>query len=169
VAVHTYLCRTRWGDIDCFGHVNNVRYVQYVQESVVDLLYQGRMPGSGPLFAQGFLIVHHDIDYRAQLRHRDVPVPISVWITRIGRSSFDVATELRRDGETVLTARTVVVARDGETGRSRPLSPAEAAFLREHQIQPVRAVEPSHRGPVHRATLTGLHRSTPCRCRENVT
>jgi acyl-CoA thioester hydrolase len=155
VGVHTYLCRTRWGDIDQFGHVNNVRYVQFVQESLVDLLYQGQMPCSGPLFTQGFLVVNHQVDYKAQLTHSDTPAPISMWVPKIGRSSFDVACELRSGGETVLTARTVVVARNATTGRSRPLNEAERAFLLDHHLPNGPERRPTGHAVDHRAHTHG--------------
>ena len=34
---HTYECPMRWADLDVLGHVNNVVYVDYLQEARVDL------------------------------------------------------------------------------------------------------------------------------------
>ena len=38
VARHIYLCPLRWADMDSLGHVNNVTYVDYLQEARVDML-----------------------------------------------------------------------------------------------------------------------------------
>ena len=35
---HIYHCPLRWADLDVLGHVNNVRYVDYLQEARVDML-----------------------------------------------------------------------------------------------------------------------------------
>ncbi len=35
---HVYRCPTRWADLDLLGHVNNVVYVDYLQEARVDLV-----------------------------------------------------------------------------------------------------------------------------------
>jgi len=35
---HVYRCPLRWADLDLLGHVNNVRYVDYLQEARVDLM-----------------------------------------------------------------------------------------------------------------------------------
>ena len=34
---HIYQCPVRWGDIDAFQHVNNVAYLEYLQEARVDI------------------------------------------------------------------------------------------------------------------------------------
>ena len=38
MARHIYLCPMRWADMDSLGHVNNVTYVDYLQEARVDML-----------------------------------------------------------------------------------------------------------------------------------
>ena len=38
MARHIYLCPLRWADMDSLGHVNNVTYVDYLQEARVDML-----------------------------------------------------------------------------------------------------------------------------------
>ena len=35
---HVYECPMRWADMDLQGHVNNVIYVDYLQEARVDML-----------------------------------------------------------------------------------------------------------------------------------
>ena len=34
---HLYRCPLRWADLDLLGHVNNVTYVDYLQEARVDM------------------------------------------------------------------------------------------------------------------------------------
>ena len=43
---HRYVCPLRWADLDLLGHVNNVRYVDYLQEARLDLLRGGLAAGS---------------------------------------------------------------------------------------------------------------------------
>ena len=38
VTRHVYECPMRWADMDLLGHVNNVVYVDYLQEARVDML-----------------------------------------------------------------------------------------------------------------------------------
>ena len=35
---HVYHCPVRWADLDLLGHVNNVVYVDYLQEARVDFM-----------------------------------------------------------------------------------------------------------------------------------
>ena len=42
---HRYACPIRWADLDLLGHVNNVRYVDYLQEARVDLMRAHRWSG----------------------------------------------------------------------------------------------------------------------------
>jgi len=35
---HVYECPMRWADMDMLGHVNNVTYVDYLQEARIDML-----------------------------------------------------------------------------------------------------------------------------------
>ena len=130
-----YRCSTRWADVDEFGHVNNVSLLQYVQEAVRQLMYPADRGADWALFGEGFMIVHHEIDYLRQLHHRDSPVPLETWVERIGTNSFTAAVSARQDGQAVFTTRTVVVARNRTTGRSRPLTPAERAHLGEQGIE----------------------------------
>lgn len=130
---HVYFCNTRWGDLDAQGHVNNVRMIQYVQEAAIDLL-RSALPESLRAvdvmgLPGGIFIVHHTIDYHTPLEHGDDPLPIQVWVERIGRTSFRLACEGRRNGTAIFTSSTVVVARDQVTGEPRPLDEVERAFL----------------------------------------
>ena len=41
---HTYECPLRWADLDLLGHVNNVTYLDYVEEAR-EALFDGLRPG----------------------------------------------------------------------------------------------------------------------------
>ncbi|MEV7117366.1 MULTISPECIES: acyl-CoA thioesterase [Kitasatospora] len=147
--MYTYLCRTRWGDMDAFGHINNLKVLQYVQEAVYCLLYD-ESEGQG-LFEDGFMIARHEIDYRTPLYHCPAPLPVQIWVERLGRASIGTTCEARRDGELVFEARTVTVPTDAGTGRSRPLRDAERRHLNRYRVRPIgplSTVAPVGRVPV---------------------
>ncbi|QLQ11108.1 MAG: acyl-CoA thioesterase [Nocardioidaceae bacterium] len=125
MARHTYLCPLRWSDVDVLGHVNNVVFLRLVEEARVDLLY-----GQGVLERkpdEGFLVVRHEIDYKAQLRYRKEPLPIDVWVERAGNASFAITSELYddRDQTRLLYARatTVLAPVNMTTGFPHRVSP----------------------------------------------
>ena len=73
-----------------------------------------------------------EIDYRRELQLEDDMVLARCALGRIGTSSVGTRERLAtRAGEVVAEAQAVLVARDEETGRSRPLLDEErAAFER---------------------------------------
>ena len=84
----------RWADLDLLGHVNNVVYVDYLQEARVDLLRaEGLGVQSGEL-AEGVVVVRHEVHYTAPLTFRFRPVTIECWVTEIRAASFTMAYEV---------------------------------------------------------------------------
>ena len=126
---HTYDCHVRFSDVDVYGHVNNVKYFEYYQEArLAFLISLGRDAGE-----QGFSLVvaRLDVDYKRPILFRPEPYVVQSWVTRVGNSSFDIASEIR-DGEHVLSrARAAMVTFDLSTQRSRPLTDGERRRLVE--------------------------------------
>jgi len=91
---HTYECQLRWADMDLLGHVNNVVYVDYLQEARIDmLLTHAPDPAAGDL-AEGVVVVRHQVRYASPLTFRLQPVTIDVWITEVRAASFTMAYEV---------------------------------------------------------------------------
>ncbi len=88
---HVYECPTRWGDLDQLGHVNNVVYVDYLQEARVDMLRtHARSQGTDDL-AEGVVVVRHEVTYTAPLHFRFRPVTIECWVSEIRAASFTLS------------------------------------------------------------------------------
>jgi len=95
---HRYECPMRWADLDMLGHVNNVTYVDYLQEARVDMLrVHARSPMTDPL-AEGVLVVSHQVTYLEPLLFDHAPVYVDVWVTQIRAASFTMAYEIFREG-----------------------------------------------------------------------
>ncbi|HEY2643931.1 MAG TPA: thioesterase family protein [Galbitalea sp.] len=121
----------RWGDMDSYGHVNNVFFVRYLEDTRFALFTPplGELAASDvpvelsvfELFPEGSngLMAGHRIEYRAPLSYEDGPITSRLWITRIGNSSFDIGYELgSADRATVYAiASTTLVLVNTETGR----------------------------------------------------
>ncbi|MDH6709267.1 acyl-CoA thioester hydrolase [Kitasatospora sp. MAA19] len=137
---HVLSCPTRWSDVDENGHINNARLVGYVQEGIYDLFCHHATAVRESLFPSGFIIARHEIDFLEQLHHRPEPLSVRLTVERIGRSSAHVVVNVCRDPLTFMRARTVVVARDRESGRSRKLSSNERSFLAAFMPDAERAV-----------------------------
>ncbi|MGF1429321.1 acyl-CoA thioesterase [Kitasatospora sp. LaBMicrA B282] len=152
---HVLRCPTRWADVDQNGHINNARLVGYIQEGIYDLFHHHAHAVRESLFSAGFLIARHEIDYLEQLHHEPDPLLVRLTVERLGRSSAHVRVDVCREPFTYMTARTVVVARDRISGRSRKLSQSERSFLSDFMAVPP---SPVAAGP---ATPSVMARSKP--------
>jgi acyl-CoA thioester hydrolase len=119
----------RWSDVDAYQHVNNAVYATYLEECRDEWVDRTL---AGVADAWDFVLARVAIDFRRELTLDDAAVVASCRIERIGNSSVTLAEQIRTgDGELSAEAEAVLVARDRESGRSRPLTDAErAAFER---------------------------------------
>jgi acyl-CoA thioester hydrolase len=125
--VHEKQIEIRWRDQDAYGHVNNAVYLTYLEE-VRDEWLERALGDAGE--AWGYVTARVAIDFRRELTQDDDAIVARLWLTRIGTSSVTTREEIVTvGGELAAEAEAVLVARDTETGRSRPLSDAERAAL----------------------------------------
>ncbi|OIQ73841.1 thioesterase superfamily protein [mine drainage metagenome] len=126
---HLYRCPLRWGDMDAFQHVNNVAFLEYLQEARVDMFWvHPQRSGLTPL-AQGMVVARHEISYVAPLTWREEPVIIETWLRYLRPSSFELEHLVRDEEKKYATARSVLVPYDLENQRPRRLSADEKAAL----------------------------------------
>ena len=137
---HVYHCPLRWADMDSLGHVNNVVYVDYLQEARVDMLAVHAPVSGGERLAEGVVVVRHEVEFLLPLVFRFEPVRIETWVSEIRAATFTMAYEildLLPDGtRTVYTrARSVLTPFVFAEQRPRRISPEErnvlARFLEE--------------------------------------
>jgi acyl-CoA thioester hydrolase len=131
MARHRYLCPLRWSDMDAYGHVNNVVFLTYLEEARVDMLFvHAGSDAATERLASGVVVARHEIDYTAPLVFRPQPVPIDVWVTRLGNASFTLAYEVKDDdGPVFVRASTVMVPYDVQASRPRRVSDVEREAL----------------------------------------
>jgi acyl-CoA thioester hydrolase len=129
---HIHEFTVRFGDIDVLGHVNNCRYLTYLEDARVAMLRLDPMrDGREPL--RGLVVARHEIDYRRPLLFRPDPLRVETWVTEMRAASFILAYEVRDDEHLYATARSVIVAYDVEKSRARRLTDEEMAFLKAYQ------------------------------------
>ena len=124
----------RWSDMDAYGHVNNVQFLTYVEEARVEM-FQAVPPLSGAehrvdQVSAGILVKSSEITYVRPLFHRPAPVPIDVWVTKVGAAHFSLAYEVHDDDGTVYArAASVMVPYDFGAERPRRLTEQEKSWL----------------------------------------
>jgi acyl-CoA thioester hydrolase len=121
----------RWRDLDGLSHVNNAVYATYLEVGRDDF-FEHVLPEAAPW---DYVLVRLAIDFRRELRFEDRRVLVSCGVDRVGSSSITLREEIRTvSGELAAECETVVVARDQESGRPRPLTEAEREKLESARI-----------------------------------
>jgi acyl-CoA thioester hydrolase len=111
-----------WGEMDAFGHVNNVVYARWVESGRIayfdrlGLLERMRAEGVGPILAR------LAIEYRRPVTFPD-SVRVETTVTRIGNSSFTMASRIQSDvlGVEVASDEEVIVLFDYRAGKPTPV------------------------------------------------
>ncbi|MGH3584798.1 MAG: acyl-CoA thioesterase [Pseudonocardia sp.] len=137
--VFTHPITVRYLEVDAQGVVFNAWYLAYFDDAMSAFLAARGLPYR-TLIDAGYdvQLVRSEIDWRAGVGWEDA-VEVAVSTARIGRTSFALDFEVRRDGDEVTcSGRTVyvVVATDGSGKREIPPPIADAlgepAPLRAH-------------------------------------
>lgn len=132
----------RWGDMDAYGHVNNVRVAAILEEARVHAFGVPAGTGAaGPPAPVSLLdgvpgtvhtlIAEHRIRYRRPLEYRTVPARVWVWVAAVKAASIEVAYSIRDgvDGTECVTATTTMVFVDSATGRPVRLGASQREAL----------------------------------------
>jgi acyl-CoA thioester hydrolase len=149
------LLELRWGDMDVYGHVNNVTQLRLLEEARVRVLGSPTHSTDAPttpghfgiaetisgveipaVFAAAsatteLLVASHAIEYRAPIPYRSGPIAVDLVISDVSPASVTVGYVIcEPDGSRAYTvAETVVVFIDKASGRPRRLSAAETEAM----------------------------------------
>nr|WP_167219051.1 acyl-CoA thioesterase [Kribbella shirazensis] len=118
--------------MDALGHVNNGRYVDYLQDARVDFLFRTAKELGADNLETGLLVARHEVQYRAPLHFRPEPVRIELWISEIRAASFTVDYEIldaKPERRTYVEAKTKLVPFDFTANRLRRITPVERTAL----------------------------------------
>lgn len=117
----------RWSDMDTYGHINNVRYLTYLEEGRLALFQLRRDDLTGRR-----VVARHEIDYRREIHYRPAPpLRLEMWIDQIRGASFVVRCEIVDGGAVAARAASTCVAIT-ENGSPRRLDDTERAILGEY-------------------------------------
>jgi acyl-CoA thioester hydrolase len=112
----------RWDDLDAMGHVNNARYLTYIQESRFLWFPTAEM-----------VVARAEVDFLEPIYEGGRYFNVSLWVEAIGNSSFTLAYEVSGDDGVVhARVKTVQVVVSMESKKSRQLTDAEREFLNKY-------------------------------------
>ena len=124
---HEKRIEIRWRDLDALRHVNNAVYATYLEEARDEWFVRALGPGGN---FWDYVLARVAIDFRRELNQDDEALVVRTRLVRIGTSSLTFREEIvSLAGWVAAEAESVVVARDRDSGRSRPFTDAERADL----------------------------------------
>lgn len=140
----------RWGDMDAYGHINNVNLVRMMEEArIAGFGVPGGTgkPGNEPaieLFSSvpagtQILVVEHRVRYVAPLEYRNVPANVDLWLSGVKAASFDVCYEFHDpvDGGLCVRAKTTLAFFSVQDQRLLRLPARQREAVQEFVGEPV--------------------------------
>ena len=115
----------RFSDLDSLGHVNNARYLTYMEQARIGYFQHLGLWWMRPRPALGFILADAQITFRRPilLEHK---IKVCVHIPRLGNKSFPMHYRLEdaETGDLFATGITVQVCYDYQTQRTIPIPEA---------------------------------------------
>lgn len=130
---HTTEIDIRFADIDAFNHVNNAKYITYIEHA--RMRFTDDVIGKVDWANEGFILARAEINYVQPVKLHD-RIVVETHCSGIGNKSFDLSYKIfRMDGETkteMANAVTVQVGFDYKNNRSIPIKEDWRARLGEY-------------------------------------
>lgn len=116
---HSIPIEVRFADLDAYGHVNGSVYFTYMETARVRMFTDAfkKLTGKG-IFT---VVARAECDFRVPIMLDDELI-VTLWISKTGRSSFDIEYRLHNSKETTYaTARTTMVCFDNLKKTTMPI------------------------------------------------
>jgi len=114
----------RWRDLDAFNHVNNSKYLSYLEEA--RLQWMLTIPGQGMDDQVAPVVAAAHLNYRRPIEWPN-EVAIELFVERLGNTSVSIGHRIVAAGDTDVTycdGNVVLVWIDRDSGRAAPLPDA---------------------------------------------
>ncbi len=125
---HVYEFNVRWGDLDPQNHVNNVKFLGYLEDARL-VMFHADPVRAGLEPVRGMVVSRHEIDYKVPLGGVLHPIRVETWVTNLRAASFQLAYEVRDDENLYATATSTLVAFDVENARLRRYTETEREYI----------------------------------------
>ena len=117
-----HLIEVRYGDLDPQGHVNNAKFLTYMEQGRVFYFKQLKLWEGGSFLNFGIILADVQITFRKAIHFGD-PIRVGVRISRLGNKSMisEYRLEDARDASEFASGTSVLVAYDYHNKRSVPI------------------------------------------------
>lgn len=124
MSLYRFYCpiQVRYADIDPQWHVNNARFMTFLEQARTTYLIERGLFDGRSFFDIGVILADLHISYLAPISLGQ-PIRVGMRITRLGVKSIDIDYQIEDSttGAVMACATTVVVAYDYHAGASRPV------------------------------------------------
>lgn len=124
----------RYGDIDAQGHVNNAKYLTYIEQARRAYLLHLTLWDGKSFMEVGTILAQASVNYLAPI-HLLQPVQVGVRVSRLGNKSLTMQ-YLLKDTQTdqeLATGESVIVAYDYHAQTSIPIPDAWRKIIQEFE------------------------------------
>ncbi len=115
--------QVRYNDIDAQGHVNNAKYVTYIEFARFRYITEVGLWDGGSFMDLGLIVADVHVDYLAPIKLGQA-IKVGVKVSRIGNKSMTVRYQVEdsNTGQIFATAETIMVSFDYNTQSTTPVS-----------------------------------------------
>jgi acyl-CoA thioester hydrolase len=126
---YTVAVPMRWSDMDAYGPVNNVVYLQYFEMARVALFFERASLEERTGLRRGTVVAAHEIAYKRPVVYSSRPLDVQIWVSGIRAAAFTCHYEVFDHENLAVTGSTLLVPFDFSIDRPRRLTPDEKEFL----------------------------------------
>jgi acyl-CoA thioester hydrolase len=127
----------RYGDLDPQGHLNNARYLTFMEQARIHYLWKLGLWDGGSFLSIGVILADAHITFLAPVLFGQ-PVRVGARVSRLGNKSLNMeyVIEDAETGEELATGSSVLVAYDYRQEQTIPIPESWRAVIREFEDLP---------------------------------
>src|SRR3990172_8932060 len=112
----------RYGDLDPQGHLNNAKYMTYMEQARIHYVKHLGLWEGGSFLTIGFILAEAQITFKAPVAFGQ-PVQVGVRVTRLGNKSLDMVYRMEdaQTGQELASGSSVLVTYDYRSGKTMPI------------------------------------------------
>ena len=130
----------RYGDLDPQGHVNNARFMTYMEQARIEYVRQSGLWESNSFQDIGIILADAQVTFHAPILYAQ-SVQVGVRVTRLGNKSMtmEYRIEETQTGQSFASGSTVIVTYDYHTERTVPIPDRWRQIIAEMEDLPLDA------------------------------
>jgi len=113
--------KTRWKDLDAFGHVNNAVFLSYVEDARILFFKRWRINYE----ERSLIVASAKVDYLRQVSH-PVNLVIGQKVSRIGTKSFDIHSVIFIENNPLPVCETTIISVAFDFIQNKPVNVYQA-------------------------------------------